>query len=462
MTKQKDDTVVEVEDKTSDDPFINPDRSVPSTYKELDFQRDCWQWIQEEPFLGQILAGISRNLDEKAPAAGYIGPRRFGKMWTFYTGYCPWRMQLLTQPERWGVFTHEMYHLILGHITTRMGVDKKYHKLDNIAKDLALNSVIADIPAQSNKKTVLPTGYALIPGVVPKGCKTEEEKNFFLNLPKLMTAEWYLEKLKQFQQKNGDDEGEGYVSFSGVGGLDSHDSWDQLPKEVQELLRQKMLQVIEKAVRKSDQSNSWGSIPSWMQEELRKLISGEIDWRSVLRWFVGMVRSQNRESTVKKINKKAPYLMPGAKRDMERTLACFIDQSGSMGDEDIALLFSELSGLANLCPIDCFHFDTEVDPDSHQKWTRQNAYPKLLRTRCGGTDFDAVSRFLSTSAVVKGKKWSGVIILTDGYAPTLGTCPYSKVLWVVTPGGTTESIREGDLVIKMTRDSEKKGAILKG
>jgi len=119
-----------------------------------------------------------------------------------------------------------------------------------------------------------------------------------------------------------------------------------------------------------------------------------------------------------------------------------------MSDDDIAMLFGELEGLSNLTEIDIYHFDTELDESSHQVWKRGSPYPNPERTRCGGTDFQCVANFMNNPR--RRGKWSGAIILTDGYAPEMGTTPGTKVLWVITETGTMTAVRTGDLAVQMS------------
>ena len=134
--------------------------------------------------------------------------------------------------------------------------------------------------------------------------------------------------------------------------------------------------------------------------------------------FIGRCRTQERSSTIRKINKKMPYIQPGVRRPLRAKFACFIDQSGSMCDQDIAQLFGELESFAKETELDVYHFDTEIDETSHTVWKKSSPFPKAHRTRCGGTDFQAVANFCN-SRPNRGR-WSGVVILTDGYAPVMG------------------------------------------
>jgi predicted metal-dependent peptidase len=238
-----------------------------------------------------------------------------------------------------------------------------------------------------------------------------------------------------------------------LGSMDDHDGWADIDPEVTEELRDKVRSLVEAGVRRADQNNSWGSVPQQVQEYIRKMISREVDWKSIIRNFIGRSRTVERNSTIKRVNKKMPYIQPGVKRPMRANFACFVDQSGSMSDDDIALLFGELGQLANLTQLDVYHFDTEIDEASHKVWKRGDNTPRCLRTRSGGTDFQAIANFCNDQK--NRNRWSGVIILTDGYAPKMGPIAGARVLWVVTPTGTLEHVRPGDLACQMKKDSGK-------
>ena len=74
------------------------------------------------------------------------------------------------------------------------------------------------------------------------------------------------------------------------------------------------------------------------------------------------------------------------------------------------------------------------------------------RTRCGGTDFDAVRRYVNDPK--RRGKYSAVLIMTDGYAPKMGAVVGSKVMWIITETGDTSAARPGDLVVKMGSESK--------
>ena len=417
-----------------------------SFYRDNEFDYDFTYLYLHEPFLGTVSVGVSKRVDYSVPTA-YVGIRNTTNGYDVTMGYNPDFMRSLTSVQRQGVIRHELYHLIFQHIFGRSMGDERLAKLWNWATDLAINSIIG--------KDNLPS-LCLIPGqrnIDPATGKPVQGiyADFIANTPLMQSSDFYFAGLLKLMQENNHDESDIKIGVNGdVGTMDDHGQWADVPEEVKEEIRERVREMIGKGAMRADQSNSWGNTPQEIQEWIRKMLSREIDWRTIVKSFIGRVRSKERASSMKRINKKMPYINPGVKRKYRSTFACFIDQSGSMSDKDIAQLFGELEGLAKETEIDVYHFDTEIDEQSHTVWRKGKPFPKPHRTRCGGTDFQAVANFCNSS---KSQHWSGVIILTDGYAPTMGQIVGSKVLWVITETGDPAIARPGDLVCQMKKDA---------
>lgn len=413
-------------------------------YRPGEFDPDFMRLYMNEPFLGGVSAGITKIVTEKMPTA-FVGIRPNGRSHEVIMGFNPFFMRKQGEKQRQGVIKHELLHLIFQHIFTRAIGEQSYSVLWNWATDLAINSIIG---AENLPKMVLCPGVAPID---PKTGKPVDNKygEFIKNAPPMMSSDWYFEELRKIQDEMGD--GDGSIAIgSGIGTMDDHDQWQDIPTEVQDQIKDKVREMIEKGVLRADQTNDWGTVPQSIQEAIRRLVSREIDWRSIVRNFIGRCRTMERNSTIRKINKKMPYTFPGVKRPLRATFACFIDQSGSMSDEDIALLFAELEGFAQETVLDVYHFDTEIDENSHTVWKKGTPFPAAHRTRCGGTSFQCVADFCN-DAKNRGR-WSGVVILTDGYAPGItGDIVGARTLWVVTETGTMDPIRQGDLAVQMKK-----------
>lgn len=254
---------------------------------------------------------------------------------------------------------------------------------------------------------------------------------------------------------NGNEDAEYTIGIGGPDGetMDGHPGWGELPEDIREIMNEKIKDMISEGVKRAQMKGSWGTVPSEMQGIIQRLLTCEIDWKSILRYFIGRARSIERDSTIKRINKKAPYIFPGVRRKTKAKLAFFIDQSGSMSDQDVQLAMSAAFSCSKEVEIDVYNFDTSVDEESHQVWKKGN-HSEWRRTRTGGTNFDGVRDFVSKSE--NRGRWTGIAIVTDGYAPKMSQLLGVKVIWLITPNGTLEYVREGDLVVKMLEEKTAK------
>lgn len=410
-----------------------------------------------EPFFSKILRKVTKKESESIPTAGVLAKEGQLFFW--------WNRKFLaglTNDQVKGLLKHECYHLIFEHTTTRR---HEPHIVWNYATDLAINSLIPE--------NELPEG-GLIPGkafaeLTPEQMEKMGEEAVaryqkvsakIESFPKEKSAEWYFshlqdvaDEIQQEQQaggQSGDGEGEEGEGAPGMPGpMDDHDGWDDLSDEERELVKGKVKAALEEAVRDADSTGQWGSVPGSVRGTLRDMISNEIPWQSVLKQFCGMTRRANRASNVKRINRKYPGIHPGVERGYTSSIAVYIDQSGSVDDESLALFFGELKQLARRTRITIYNFDTEVDLDSEREWDR-NKTPGLNRTRCGGTDFEAPTKHANANT----SRFDGYLILTDGecYEPSKSRL---KRGYVICPGRSLYfDAPKRDFVIQMTGKKE--------
>ena len=407
----------------------------------------------KEPFYADIIRSLHKERTEKIPTAGVLFKDDIMKMW-----WNPLFLAAYNSMQVGGILKHEALHLALEHTTTRR---YQPHIWWNWATDLAINSTLTE-------EEMPPCG--LRPGKkfsIPHDWNTwkQEQKDRHLALSALiesfplhLTGEEYFTRLlesdvvqeimKEANSKGGGEpfEGNGQgESVPGMGGMDDHSGWDELSDEEREYVAGKVRQAVKEAAEKADAKNAWGSVPASMREEIRKKINGEIDWRSVLKQFVGATNRADRISSVFRLNKKYPGIHPGFSREYTPRIHVYMDQSGSVGDGDIELFFGELASLSTRAEFILYYFDTEVDEENKLTW-RKGTVPKTLRTRCGGTDFDAPTRHAAKT------KPEGYIILTDGGAPKP---EHSRIrrAWVVCPGQQLafDDMDSRDVLVKMKK-----------
>jgi predicted metal-dependent peptidase len=274
----------------------------------------------------------------------------------------------------------------------------------------------------------------------------EKISKFQESLPLEKSAEWYFAAL----QNDADTKQAVQESTQGNGGelpidADDHDAWDNLTDEEREMVKGKIKKVLEDAVKEADNgSKGWGSMSSSQRKVIRELVSNEIPWQAVLKKFCGFTRRANRASNHKRLNRKYPAIHPGIQRGYTSSIAVYIDQSGSVSDGNLEMLFAELRSLAKHTEFVCYHFDTEVDESSEATW-RRGKTPVVNRTRCGGTDFSAPTRHANKNK----HRFDGYLILTDGEAPDPGPTKLKRG-WVIVPNRKLYfSASKRDFVINM-------------
>lgn len=396
----------------------------------------------DEPFFSKVLRTVTKIRTEAIPTAGVLAKDGDIKMW--------WNAKFLaglTTKQIKGLLKHECYHLIFEHTTTRR---HDPHLVWNYATDLAINSMIPE--------EELPNG-GLIPGKAFDELKPEQiekmgEERYakfqalsalIESFPKGESSEWYFARLmenedaKEALTNPGEGDGEGMP-----GGFDDHGGWDDLSDEDRELIKGKVKDAVKQAVKECDNTGQWGSVSQEHRGVIRELITNEIPWQSVLKQFCGMSRRADRTSNIRRLNRKYAGIHPGTYRNYTSSIAVYVDQSGSVGDEDLALLFGELKSLAKRTEFTLFNFDTEVDESSERTW-RGNRSPGIARTRYGGTDFKAPTEHANKNR----HRFDGYLILTDGEAPDPGPTRLKRG-WVVTPGRNMYfDVSKRDFVIKM-------------
>lgn len=352
---------------------------------------ECLRLLLAEPFFAALSRHINKTASSSIPTAGV----RINKdSQSFELLYNPEFFESLTYVERLGVLKHEYYHLIFDHVTTRKPGDINEPGkalLWNYATDLAINSFL---------EKELPD-ICCFPGKGP-----------FVNYPKGKNAEFYYRQIKQdkdFQQSNQS------ISIQ----FDSHEGWakengeevDPDQAAANDMAKEKLRDILRKAVDECAQSSSWGTISSATKKDIIDRLKSTIDWRKVLRYFIKTSQRASKNNSIRKINKRYPYIHAGKKQLRQANIAISIDQSGSVSDDLLGAFFTELNKLSEIASFTVIPFDTQVAKDKVYIW-KKGENRKCERVLNGGTDFDA-----PTSYVNNDSKFDGHIILTDLCAP---------------------------------------------
>ena len=351
---------------------------------KFDLNEYTFSLLRSEPFFAALSRRITKMPTTAIPTAGVCINKDTAQ---FEMIYNPKFMGSLSNNHLQGVLMHEFYHIIYEHVTGRLPPEGM-NIMWNIATDLAINSHIADkLPKE-----------ACIPG---QGRFEQYESG--------LSAEQYYAQLKddeQFQKQDGDGEGgEGQPNS-----LDDHSGWGDADQETKAMAKERLRQAVEDAAKEASSKGSWGSVSSEMRKKIMDMINPKVDWRKVLRYFIKTSQRSNKRSTVRRINKRFPYIHAGKKVSRHAKIAISIDQSGSVSDKMLAAFFAELGSLAKYAEFTVIPFDTEVF-DKHVYVWKKGQRKTWDRVLAGGTCFDAPTKY------VNEKGFDGHIILTDMCAP---------------------------------------------
>ena len=305
--------------------------------EKFDLSTHLVKLLIHEPFFSTMLRNVTKIKSKSLSTAGVtVKDGDFILYWNamFFA-------KLVSDHVR-GVLKHECYHLILNHCTGRK---QEPHKLWNWATDLAINSMIpeSELP-ESGLRPGRPLDLSTIKDDPEKLAKWQKVSDLIESFPLDQASEWYMNRLQEDEdvsqtiESDCTGDGDGFT-------MDDHDGWGDLTDEERQVAEAKVKQALSRAVKRCDRNGQWGSVSSDTREMLRQIVNNSIDWKKVLHNFCGRSQRANRSKTHKKINRKYPYIHPGSRRGHSASVAIYIDQSGSVGNDEIELLFGVLNKL---------------------------------------------------------------------------------------------------------------------
>ena len=334
-------------------------------HPKFDLSQELVKLLHDEPFYAALSRRMDKRLVTTIPTAGVrLNPQTE----SFELVVNPNFFEELPEAQRKGILFHEFWHIILGHVTGRIP-DGVNFKAWNIATDLAINSLLTKA---GKMRELLPENCCL-PGEGP-----------FEQYPHGLSAEKYLAMLKKEAQNNegeNNEDGEGGGSEGndkGAGGngdpnqqgqgtgnakpLDDHSGWEESEgsSTASEIAKEKMKDVMKQAAEEAASGRGFGSCEGKAKKIIIDSIKTKVDWKKVLRSFVNTSVRANRRHTVRRVNKRFPYIHAGTKVKREAKIAVCIDQSGSVDDKMLQKFYAELNKLCDLVSFDIIPFDSSV------------------------------------------------------------------------------------------------------
>jgi predicted metal-dependent peptidase len=229
--------------------------------------------------------------------------------------------------------------------------------------------------------------------------------------------------------------------------FDEHEFMEQiegLSQEEKEIIKNELREQINNAINKSVAA---GNSTNEVLKGLAKLISPpSLDMESVLSFFIERSVYTTRKPSMKKINKKVPYIFPGKNKRKTSHLALAVDQSGSVDDDLLTRLLKTCEKFLDHTSIDIIPFDCgDILPEKIRS-LKMGDKVKLERVLTGGTDFNKPTEYINNSDL-----YDGLIILTDLGAQMPVPCCVER-LWITSEDFKNPQIEEsGEIVLKFPR-----------
>jgi predicted metal-dependent peptidase len=376
----------------------------------------------------------------------------------------------LTPDEQTFVFAHEVWHNVMCHFSRKLSRDAS---IFNIATDLEINQLLVKDGFTLPKEVCMPNTVSETYNVV---------------IPEDKSAEDYYEILINAQQKNNqknsseskdgadgsDGNGESRSNKGVKGQFDKHiyegdfsecgedngqgdgkviadkygevgfdkDFNPSIDKDAKEKMRSRVISAAQQVQR------TRGQLPGHIKGLVDQLLEPQINWQEVLAQFITRGIGDKREWNPPNRRHIWHDSYMQRRRGTKVRVAIGIDTSGSCVEDQTRFL-SEINGIVKqfsnyeLTLICC---DTDIQKvDKFDEMNELNPETdKYEFAGGGGTTLSPIFKYVEENNI----EFDSMVVFTDGYCETFSQkdTPGYPVLWVVTPGGTHETLGFGEIV----------------
>lgn len=330
-------------------------------------------------FYAKLLQKMARVETEQVTFAA-VGVEKTG-ITLFYN---PKALGSLSYDQLVYVLCHEILHVIFRHQVRAGGT---ITERDNVAADLAVNSLLGDID--------LPILFA---GKPP-----------FQDIPAGKSYEWYFKNLPypkgKGKGKGTPQDGKGDGEGDQEDGPKGHDNFDGHKIRQGQGSDSCAEAHWNKAVREAyNEAKRMGNMPGELESAIEGSLKPRINWRVQLRKFVGHHTQMGTKPSCKRMNRRVPIfgVVPGQVNKYTAKLLYAIDTSGSMGARECNAAIREMKALP--VPYTMVECDTRITGVTQMsKWKK---FKGSIRGG-GGTDFIPVFDY------AKKHGYNGIIFVTD-------------------------------------------------
>jgi predicted metal-dependent peptidase len=323
----------------------------------------------------------------------------------------------LSEPEKNWIIIHEVMHPALKHLWRK---GDRNHKKWNFACDYAIHSIIMQFIDSSNSgmkdKLKAPPG-----ALINRDYDDKPAEEIYDLLP------------ENYDNSNGNGSGNG--SGDGQTPLDDHSKWEESETQTNGQTKSVDWEGRLISAAKAAESKSAGDMPGFLKRLLNKLTKPQKDWRQLLAEFVEVVNDDYSWNPPDKRFTDFDFFMPDLTDQTEvvKNIIFYIDTSGSIGDKELAVAYSEIVGA-----IEQYRGKLKgklgfFDHVAYSLYDFEDVESVLaIRPEGGGgTNFHAPFEYVTEN--VDSEEVAGIIMLTDGYCdfPPESIANDKPVLWLI-------------------------------
>ena len=312
---------------------------------------------------------------------------------------------------------HEVLHVVYDHIGRRGTRDPE---MFNVANDYAVN---ADLKRHKVGEfiTTVPCLYES----KYDGPSSEEIYDDLMKNVKYISMDDLIDKMLDDHL---DGDGDSDSDSDGDGDKEGKGKRPQMSDEERERVRQEVKQAIINAASSAEA----GQLPLGVERMIRQMTDPIMPWRELIQTnLTSAIRSDYSWMRPSRRSWHMDAIMPGMNPGEEIDVTVAIDMSGSISAKQAQGFLSEVAGMMEAFDgykVHVFCFDTEIynpqDFNSENMDTIETYEPK----GGGGTDFDAIFRYLKEEAIDPKR----LIVFTDGYPfGSWGDADYCDTTWII-------------------------------
>ena len=338
-------------------------------------------------------------------------------------------IQLLKPKEIEFLFGHEVLHCVYDHFGRR---GEREPQIWNVANDFCVN---ADLKEHGVGEFI--TSVPCLYDRKYNGWSSEKVYDDLMkNAKKINLSDLLDQMIDEHLDGEGDEEGDGggddgeEVDGSGKG---KGKGRPKISEEERRAIRDEIKEAMLAAAATVDGA---GNIPLGVQRLIKEMTEPKMNWRELLR--------MNLESTIKsdytwmRASRRGWHMdavMPGMKPDEMIDIALAIDASGSMDENMLKDILSEVQGIMDSFPVYKIHvvsFDTQVyNPQKYDSDNLDSIVDYEVQGG-GGTSFECFYEYFKENDVTPHR----LVVFTDGYpGGSWGDENFCEVTWIL--HGTT-------------------------